>query len=91
VVVNLPAGTTGVELTGAEPFMEGGDGPTVVVGGEVTVRRGTTAEVVVRALLPEGVDQVTLEPSARVEPTAWTVDGVDLGRDRRRTVSLRDR
>jgi hypothetical protein len=88
VVVNLPAGATGVEMSGADVFLQGGDGPTVVVGGRVTVRRGTTATVVVRAVLPEGVDEVTIEPSARIEPTAWTVDGVELGRDRRRTVAL---
>lgn len=88
VVVNLPAGTTGVELSGAEVFLQGGDGPTVVVAGRVTVRRGTTATVVVRALLPAGLEQVTIEPSARIEPTSWTVDGVELGRDRRTTVEL---
>ncbi|MCU1371512.1 MAG: hypothetical protein JWO77_2706 [Ilumatobacteraceae bacterium] len=87
-VVNLPAGTTGVEMTGAEVFLQGGDGPTVVVGGRVTLRRGTTGSVVVRALLPEGVDHITVEPSARIEPTTWTVDGRELGRDRRRTIRL---
>jgi hypothetical protein len=87
-VVNLPAGTTGVEVTGAEVFLEGGDGPTVIVAGRLTVPRGTTATVVVRALLPAGLEQVTIEPSARIEPATWTVDGVELGRDRRTTVDL---
>ena len=87
-VVNLPAGTTDVAMSGAEVFLEGGDGPTVVVGGKVTVRRGDRATVTVRALLPAGVDRVVLEPTARIRPTTWRVDGVEVGRDRRRTVVL---
>jgi hypothetical protein len=87
-VVNLPAGSTGVEMTGAEVFLQGGDGPTVVVAGRLTVERGATATVVVRALIPAGVERLAIEPSARIEPTSWTVDGVELGRDRRQTVEL---
>jgi hypothetical protein len=87
-VVNLPAGTTEVTMRGADVFLQGGDGPTVVVGGRITVRRGDTATVVVRAVLPPGVDRLRIEPSARVQPTTWTVNGTELGRDRRRTVAL---
>jgi hypothetical protein len=88
VVDNLPAGSTDVRMTGAEVFLQGGDGPTVVVGGRVTVRRGGRATVTVRATLPAGLDRLVLEPSARIDPTAWTVDGVRFARDRRRTVRL---
>jgi hypothetical protein len=87
-VVNLPAGATDVTMSGAEVFLQGGDGPTVVVGGKVTVRRGAQATVTVRALLPAGVDRVVLEPTARIQPTTWRVDGEEVGRDRRRTVPL---
>ncbi len=87
-VVGLPAGSTDVEMTGAAVFLEGGDGPTVVVGGRITVARGEEATVTVTAVLPPGLDHLVLEPSARIEPTTWTVGGVERGRDRRRTVDL---
>jgi hypothetical protein len=87
-VVNLPAGSTDVRLSGADVFLHGGDGPTVVIGGRVTVRRGGRATVTVRATLPAGVDRLVLEPSARIDPTTWTFDGVRFSRDRRRTVLL---
>lgn len=89
VVANLPAGTTDVAIEGARAFLRGGDGPTVVVGGEVVVRRGQTVTVTVTGLLPAGLDQVVLEPSARVPRTRWVVDGTTIERDRRRTLTLR--
>jgi hypothetical protein len=88
VVVNLPAGTTDVEIDGARQVLDGGDGPTVVVAGELTVGRGERAEVVVRGVLPAGLDEITIEPSARIPRTRWVVDGTELGRDRRTTVAL---
>lgn len=42
-VVNLPAGPSDVNMTGAEVFLQGGDGPTVVVGGRVVVASGGRA------------------------------------------------
>ncbi|MEZ5177693.1 MAG: hypothetical protein R2746_05255 [Acidimicrobiales bacterium] len=79
VVVNLPAGTTDVVLDGARQTLSGGDGPTVVVAGELSVERGATATVEVTALLPEGLDALVLEPSARVPRTVWDVDGLGAG------------
>lgn len=87
-VVGLPTGSTEVEMSGAEVFLEGGDGPTVVVGGKLTVPRGKRATVTVTAVLPAGLDQLVLEPSARIDPTSWTVNGTEIERDRRRTVDL---
>ncbi|WP_421119147.1 DUF4012 domain-containing protein [Aquihabitans daechungensis] len=87
-MVSLPAGSTDVEMTGAEVFLQGGDGPTVVVGGRVVVPRGETATVTVTAVLPAGLDHLVLEPSARIDPTAWTVNGVERERDRRRTLAI---
>ncbi|WP_426573417.1 DUF4012 domain-containing protein [Aquihabitans sp. McL0605] len=87
-VVNLPAGSTEVAMDGAEVFLRGGDGPTVVIGGDLTVKRGTRARITVTALLPAGLDEITLEPSARIKPTAWAVEGEPLRTDRRRTVHL---
>lgn len=88
VVVNLPAGTTDVEVEGGEVFLLGGDGPTVVVAAEVTVPAGESATVVVRARLRSGLDELLLEPSARIPRTRWEVDGRAIERDRRRTVAL---
>lgn len=87
-IVNLPAGTTDVEISGARAFLQGGDGPTVVVGGEVDVPAGATAEVVVTALLPTGLDELQVEPSARIPRTRWTIDGQELEGDRRQRASL---
>jgi hypothetical protein len=87
-VVNLPAGSTDVNMTGAEVFLQGGDGSTVVVAGELTVKRGQTARVTVTALLPKGLERVVIEPSARIPHTQWSVDGQPRKRDRRQTVDL---
>lgn len=88
VVVNLPAGTTEVTLEGARPTLEGGDGPTVVAAGELSLKRGATAVVEVSALLPAGLTQIVLEPSARVPATVWEVDGATYELDRRRTLRV---
>jgi hypothetical protein len=90
VVVNLPAGSTDITFEGARPTLEGGDGPTVVRAGELSLKRGETAVVEVSARLPEGLDAVVLEPSARVPATRWEVDGTTLKLDRRRTLRVGD-
>ena len=88
VVVNLPAGTTDVEIEGVRPTLSGLDGPTVVVGGEVTVASGGTTKVVVTAHLGRGVEEVTLEPSARIPRTRLVLGGREPTVDRRRTIDL---
>lgn len=88
VVVNLPAGTTDVELEGARLTLRGSDGPTVVVAGELDLGRGETTEVKVRAVLAPGVAELVIEPSGRIPPTTWTIDGEWSDQDRRRTVTL---
>lgn len=87
VVVNVPGGSRQVTLAGARQFLAAGDGPTEVVAGEVTVRRGQTVTVTVAATLPPGVEQVVLEPSARIPATRWRVDGHTVPGSRRRTVT----
>ncbi len=88
VVVHLPQGATDVAMDGAKVFLEGEDGPTHVIGGELTIRRGAKATVTVTALVPRGVGEVVLEPSARIDHTIWTVDGERFDRERRRTVRI---
>lgn len=88
VVANLPAGSTDVVMTGARPFLDGGDGPTVVIGGEVTVRKGEMITVTVTAMLPAHLGHLDLEPAARIPATQWTVNGRSFERDRRRSVPI---
>lgn len=88
VVVNLPAGTTDVEMTGANLVLRGDDGPTTVVAGELSIERGATAKVQVTALLPRGIDRLVLEPAARMPSMTWVVDGRSFRIDRRRSVAV---
>lgn len=88
VVVNLPAGSTDVDIEGATPTLVGADGPTVVVGGSVEVQRGQSATIVVTAILPPGVDTVTLEASARLPRSGLVAGGEALDGDRRITLDL---
>ncbi len=90
VVVNLPAGTTGVALDGARLTLSGGDGPTVVVAGEIGLQRGASTTVTVTATLPDGLARLVVEPSARIPKTSWEIDDHVYELDRRRTVTLGD-
>jgi hypothetical protein len=90
VVVNLPAGTASVEIEGATPVLRGGDGPTVVVAGDVLVPNGEEVVVVVRGRLPEGLDALVLEPAARVPRLRWEIGDEPIERDRRTAWSLTD-
>jgi len=88
VMANLPAGSTRMTVQGARKFLNGGDGPTHVLGADLIVRRGQTATVTITADLPPGLRQLELEPSARIPGTKWSLNGTNLGRDRRRTVEI---
>ncbi len=65
----------------------------LAAGGEINIRElqprmRLLGKLTVTAVLPAGVDAVTLEPSARIGRTRWTIDGTAIGRDRRQTVAL---
>jgi len=76
VTVNTPGFATLPSIEGVDPIaVTGVDGPTKVVGGFVRLGRGATATVTVRFSLPAGVEQLRVEPSARVPPIAWTARG----------------
>ncbi|CAN5804962.1 hypothetical protein BH10ACT1_BH10ACT1_33150 [soil metagenome] len=87
-VVNLPAGTSDVKLTGVVQTLSGSDGPTLVVAGSFDLPRGDSIDVEVTGVLPKGVRSVVLEPSARISRTRWSVDGTAYEIDRRRTLQL---
>ncbi len=59
-----------------------------MAAGELSLKRGATAVVEVSALLPAGLTQIVLEPSARVPATVWEVDGATYELDRRRTLRV---
>lgn len=90
VVVNLPDGATHLTIDGVRPTLSGADGPTVVIGGEVVLPRGESAEVVVTALLPRGLGSVTLEASARIPRTRLDLGGEEPEVDRRRSIDLHE-
>ena len=88
VVANVPAGSSDLQMTGVRPILAGADGPTGVLGGEVVLAPGVTAEVVVTFHLPRGVQTVTLEPSARIPRTRLAVGAWEPTVDRRRSLDL---
>lgn len=90
VVVNLPGGTTDVTVDGARLTLRGADGPTEVIAGEVGLKRGESVTVTVTGTLPDDLDRLVVEPSARIPSASWTIDGQTYDLDRRHTVTLGD-
>lgn len=88
VVVNVPAGTTDIEMTGVRPTLAGRDGPTSVVGGELSLVPGASVRVTVSMRLGRGVDSFTLEPSARIPRTRLALEDWSPSVDRRRAIDL---
>ncbi len=88
VADNLPAGATGITLTGAGALTAlGAEGPTWLVAAPVLVHQGATATVVTRFRLPGPHGSMTLVPSARVPAEEWTYRGVRVSDDRPVTFS----
>jgi hypothetical protein len=76
VSVNLPAFATDVEVEGDPALAAAGpDGPTTVVAWETRVDRGQTATAVVRFRVPAALRRLTVEPSGRFPPVAWSAEG----------------
>lgn len=74
LAVNVPGSASLPFLHGVTPTLATGvDGPTKVTGaGYFQVARGQTLDVTVQFRLPPDVHELTVEPSARVPPIAWT-------------------
>ena len=77
LAVNSPGYGSVPTLDGLDRVVATGlDGPTkVTAAGDVRLARGATMTVTVRFLLPPGVDELTVEPSARVPPITWHYHG----------------
>ena len=88
VVATLPGGTAGVQVDGADLVLEGVDGPTATVVADLTRASGESRTVTITGTLPDGLDHLRLEPSARIPRTRWVVQGEELDRDRRQTIDL---
>lgn len=88
VVANLPAGSTDVAIDGVRPTLSGVDGPTVTIGGDVTLPRGASTSITITAVVPPAVTSVTLEASARIPRPTLKIGDDEPEVDRRRTIDL---
>lgn len=76
VAVNVPGAAIDPRIAGvSREVTSGADGPTRVVAGDVELARGDSVDVEVTFRLPPGVDELAVEPSARVPATTWAFEG----------------
>lgn len=76
VAVNLPNDVRNLALVpGESAVVDGPEGPTLLVGVNVDLLPGTTKQVVFHFSFPEPHGSLTVNPSARIPPVSWTVDG----------------
>ncbi len=88
VADNLPAGATGLTMTGAGPLSSlGAEGPTWLVAAPLVVHQGGTSTVVTKFRLPGTHGSMTLVPSARLPAEEWTYQGAHVTDDRPVTFS----
>jgi hypothetical protein len=75
MLVHLPAFAEDVDMPGEEVTERGDDGTSQVVGTRFTIPRGTSRTVTVRFRLPREINGLAVQPSARVDPVEWVVEG----------------
>jgi hypothetical protein len=77
VTVNTPGAGSQPSLEGLPSVVVAGrDGPTrTVAAGPLRVAPGATATVTVEFVLPGGLNEMVVEPSARVPPIRWRYRG----------------
>jgi hypothetical protein len=73
VAVSSPGYGSLARIEGLPKLLAGGlDGPTkVAAAGDLELARGASGTVTVRFRLPPGVEELRVEPSARVPPITW--------------------
>ena len=77
LAVNLPAGARDARFEGVESLaVAGGDGPSQVMGFQLTLEPGASQVAVARFRLPGHTGSFRIEPSARVPAIAWTMGDV---------------
>ena len=88
VALTVPGFASDIRIEGVAPVaVAGADGETNVVGGEVRIPPGGRAKVTVRFDLPAAARSMTVQPSARIPPTTWTLRGEDFTDVEARTVT----
>jgi hypothetical protein len=88
VSLSVPAAAT-EPATSADGFaVVGDDGPTRVIGANVSVPRGEQRQVSISFDLPRDWDTVQVTSGARVPATRWTAGSLDWTERRPRTVTL---
>ena len=72
--VNSPGAGSLPRISGLPRLLVAGiDGPTkTAAAADVQLARGATLTVTIRFQLPDGLDAMTVEPSARIPPVTWT-------------------
>lgn len=76
VVFQLPQAATDVQLEGGNPTENGFDGTSQIIGTRIVVPKGSETVVTARYRLPRAFAGMLVQPSARILPVAWTVNGV---------------
>jgi hypothetical protein len=85
--VNVPGWSRGMTLEGGEKIVASGpDGPTRVIGTEMRLLRGEKKDFVLKFVVPDGYERLTVEPSARYPAIVWTADGETWHDDSARTI-----
>ena len=85
--VNIPGTSRKTGLTGGTKIVVAGrDGPTRVIGTEMSILRGEKKDYVLTFTVPTGYEQVTVEPSARYPAVTWAADGQIWRDDSARTI-----
>ncbi len=74
--VSLPGAATSIDVAGADILTQGPDSPSQVVGALFTLLRTENTELVVTFHLPDDVEEIRIEPTARGRSVPWTVGGV---------------
>jgi hypothetical protein len=91
VTVNVPGAAKDISFTGGKySTLVGRDGPTQTEGRYVLVPRGTSTQLVLRFSLPESMVHMTMEPSGRVKPLRWYLNGHEYQVETRRPLDLGD-
>ncbi len=79
--VNIPGVSRGISLEGGtKQVVAGPDGPTRVVGTEMTLFRGDKKDYVLKFTVPDGYERVTIESSARYPAITWAA-GTEIWQD----------
>jgi Protein of unknown function (DUF4012) len=76
VTVNLPDDVSDLSLgTGEQAVVDGPEGPSLVVGVNVSILAGATQTVTFHFSLPQEHGQLTVVPSTRIPPETWNAGG----------------